>query len=119
MTNPPKEDLKEHHAACQATLMPLVHQTCIDFPGAKGDYGLLVTRVWHDHYGLPMPLIRKILDAPSPEAIARSYRRCAKRWPDDCLPSEPTVLKRRNYGAVYREYFKRQKAKPLPLMSWI
>lgn len=113
------ETLKDHHAATQEALMPLVHETCLRFPGAKGDYGLLVTRVWHDYYGIPMPLIKKILQAPSPEAIARSYRRCAERWPDDCLPTEPTILKRRKYGKVYREYFKRQPLKPIRLEAFL
>lgn len=118
MSDVPISELKEHHAVTQDALMPIILDVCRRRPGARGDYRLLYDFVLHDFYGLPMRVIRRLRQCPSPEAIARSYRRCADRWPDDCLPTEPTQLKRRKYGRVYREFFARPK-KAQPIQMWL
>lgn len=114
MADADQEILREHQAATQDALLPIILDTCRRRPGARGDYRLLYDFVLHDYYGLPMRLIRLLRQCPSPEAVARSYRRCVEKWPDDCLPTEPTVLKRRKYGKVYRDFFRRQ-YKPINL----
>ena len=88
------------------TVKELVARICLKHPSCKGDYRLLIWRVWRE-YGIKMSFkdFNTLRSAPSSETITRRFRELKQERPAEFNPSDSTVEKRFNNELVYHEYY--------------
>jgi hypothetical protein len=104
MSDVPIEILKKR--LWSGRVKDLVARICTDYPSCKGNYGLLLWRVYrqlginnlHDFF-------ENINRLPSPETIGRRFRELQAADPENFAPSVSTATKRENNESVYREYY--------------
>jgi hypothetical protein len=84
----------------------LVASVCERYPSCKGNYGLLLFRVYRE---LGVRNLRDFFDKmdglPSPETVGRRFRELKEEDPERYRASLGTELKRSKNESVFREFY--------------
>lgn len=107
MSDVPIAVLREHFE--EGKVKDVVAGVCERYPSCRGDYRLLLWRVWRA-YGLRIDFktFEQIRSAPSPETVSRRFRELKEEEPEKYAASFETECKRSKNEKVFRSYYGRK-----------